>query len=714
MESGYDFVTEPTREQFCPYSGKLMLEPHQTDCCGKHLSAEIANGLVSKSEPCPLCLESPKEVISTRLDKFFQRKLQVYCRFHDQGCQWIGDLVEINNHTSSCEWKPWVCPYCGFQTAHNSSAEHAQSCHRRPIVCQWCKGDLIPYDDYDNHLKTCPLKVVSCDFADVGCAAEFPREQYAHHMSDNTSYHQLLVSKENLKITKTISFKLGIKDEMKRLQEKMKQKDEEIAELKKNVKDREYDISNLKGSMKKKEEWIINLGNKTRTAEGKVQEKMEQIKKLEEEVKKMAAEKEESSLCHQKMEEQIKQLEEEMTAEKEQKLPLLDPSVSQEDRESQARRLQEILEENEEEEEEEEEEEREYSMQTIATLQKIIEDLKSKESLDGGGIKEHVSRLNNLAAKIGGNCAEDPPPSPSSLGAAAKGTGFQGKLKKTLIDGLKQAWGVAIGGDMAYVVDLNGKYGLHIVPLYEDNPSVEEMIASASFSDVTIPAGKCWYPRGVALDRDRNIFMVDTGSHRVLKFSPSGTLLRVAGAESLAGNNSGEFRQPIGICVDLKQERVYVCDSLNHRVQIFTLELVFIGEFGQKGSAPSEFLNPWDVAVDTHSNIYVADCGNRCIKVFEPDTTPLKIVGKGEDKYKKEDLRYPTCLCLDDQNNLYIADKGLKKVIVYNPEGKFKCNFGKFTKPHGIAVDGKGQVYVSDNGGGGLFKQGSGRVTIYH
>ena len=57
-ELEHDFVEEPAREFYCAVSLELLREPQQTDCCGHHLSLEVARERESLA-PCANALTSP-------------------------------------------------------------------------------------------------------------------------------------------------------------------------------------------------------------------------------------------------------------------------------------------------------------------------------------------------------------------------------------------------------------------------------------------------------------------------------------------------------------------------------------------------------------------------------------------------------------------------------------------------------------------------------
>ena len=101
-EEDYLFVEAPSEEFYCPVTFGLLLEPHLTSCCGKHLSQEAATRIQGEGGGCPLC-KAPSW--STVLNKHFQRQVKslcVFCRHEERGCGWQGELGTLDSHAQSC------------------------------------------------------------------------------------------------------------------------------------------------------------------------------------------------------------------------------------------------------------------------------------------------------------------------------------------------------------------------------------------------------------------------------------------------------------------------------------------------------------------------------------------------------------------------------------------------------------------------------------
>ena len=254
---------------------------------------------------------------------------------------------------------------------------------------------------------------------------------------------------------------------------------------------------------------------------------------------------------------------------------------------------------------------------------------------------------------------------------------------------------------LVYICDELGWNAVHIYN--PESKEIRKMIDSASQfeSSVSVSDEKCWYPSGIAIDRDNNILLSDTGSNRILKFSPAGELIATAGSKYKKGNGQGEFSGPKGIAV-ASNGNIFVCDRDNHRIQVFNPDLHYICEFGTEGTGPLQFNHPRDIAFDSDGNIYVVDSSNYCVKVFTSDFEQLYQIGDKEKQ--RSHFRAPRSICIDSHDYVYVTDEHKHCVMVFDQAGEFKMyfgNYGKYTEslfnhPTGIAVDASGRVYVCD------------------
>ncbi len=174
-------------------------------------------------------------------------------------------------------------------------------------------------------------------------------------------------------------------------------------------------------------------------------------------------------------------------------------------------------------------------------------------------------------------------------------------------------------------------------------------------------------PTGIALDARGDLFVSDTGNHRVQVFDPGRTLRATIGRPGVAGSGPDELNSPARMTVSA-DGHLYVADSGNHRVQAWDVRspaspvfLKLYGQSGAPGSGPGQFDTPLAVAVDP-TFLYVADSGNSRVQILTRregapwrtlDGTAVNACGRGDSAGR---WHGPVSdVALDADQNLFVA-----------------------------------------------------------
>ena len=206
----------------------------------------------------------------------------------------------------------------------------------------------------------------------------------------------------------------------------------------------------------------------------------------------------------------------------------------------------------------------------------------------------------------------------------------------------------------------------------------------------TITPEKFALPVGAAVDKDDNVYVSDYDNSLILKFSKEGNLMKVVGRE---GTQPGEFSE-FGL-IKFINDKLYVCDCGNYRVQILNTELEFVDSFGCYGDGDGQFNRPNGIAQDRAGNLHVSDSYSNRVQVFDSKGHFLSSFGtKG---VASEQINLPCGISVSSDQFVYVCDNGNKCVSVFKTSGEFVTSFGQFSNPMGIAVGDDGFVYVSDS-----------------
>lgn len=206
--------------------------------------------------------------------------------------------------------------------------------------------------------------------------------------------------------------------------------------------------------------------------------------------------------------------------------------------------------------------------------------------------------------------------------------------------------------------------------------------------------GQFYYPRGMAADSSGNLYITDTGNSRIQKFNADGT------HQTTWDLGYDTIPSPFGIAVDAG-DAIYFVGRETHRVYHYTSDGTAITGWGGKGTSPGLFQYPEGVAVDSRGRVFVTDTENHRVQVFSSSGIFLFQFGS----YGSADGQFsaPGGILIDENDQVMVVDVYNTRVQVFDSSGTFIRKWGEygrsadqFSSPYGICRDPNGVVLVSD------------------
>ncbi len=261
-------------------------------------------------------------------------------------------------------------------------------------------------------------------------------------------------------------------------------------------------------------------------------------------------------------------------------------------------------------------------------------------------------------------------------------------------------------------------------------------------------AVSCFYlicgngPNGLATDGAGNLFVADTGNHRIRRITPDGIITTVAGigTQGFSGDGgpavSAQLNAPAAVAVD-RTGNVFIADTSNSRIRMVSASGIITtvggngtgGPVGDGGPATKAGLYPVAVVVDHAGNLFLADF--HTVRKISTQGIITTVAGNGlrgssgdGGQAASAELSFPTGLAVDSQDNLFIVDYTYYAYLDADPEGnalirKVSANgiittvagngtpgfsgdggpaTGAALAPSGVAVDLAGNLFIADYG----------------
>lgn len=222
-------------------------------------------------------------------------------------------------------------------------------------------------------------------------------------------------------------------------------------------------------------------------------------------------------------------------------------------------------------------------------------------------------------------------------------------------------------------------------------------------------------PWGITVTDDDKIYVADFGNHRIQVLTQTGTSIGFFASFGSFGTSNTEFNSPINIHVS--NNKIYVADFNNNRIQVLTQSgnnIGFYATYGSSGSTITGLVKPVGV-FEKNNKIYVTDAGSRVQLLTQSGTNIgfLSSFGSLDGGGNPNNiLKSPADIKISNDNKIYIVDNGNSNIKILSLVGNnltYIDSFGEygtsdfnFANPSFMSIDDNDNFYINNTFLGGI------------
>ncbi|CAF1138854.1 unnamed protein product [Adineta steineri] len=232
----------------------------------------------------------------------------------------------------------------------------------------------------------------------------------------------------------------------------------------------------------------------------------------------------------------------------------------------------------------------------------------------------------------------------------------------------------------------------------EENAQVQKWSAETNnFVTVMIVNSSCY---GLFVDINDTLYCSMYEFDQVVKRSLYDSVMasnRLAAGTGIQGSDSNQLEGPLGIFVDINLD-LYVADCENHRVQLFQLgEPNGITVAGSGSLNPTITLNrPSGIILDAEKYLFIVDLGNSRIVSSSLNGFRCLVGCYGEGSQSRH-LNKPFSLSFDHSGNIFVTDEKNSRIQKFKYLKRYCANTSSvFQNVYSSSLTNNNQIYYRD------------------